>query len=41
LLQAVTSLVTRYHDETAPGGRSHRLVIMAHPLPHKRQKETS
>jgi hypothetical protein len=26
-------LVARYHDESAPGGRSHRLVIVAHPLP--------
>jgi hypothetical protein len=21
------------HDETAPGGRAHRLVVVAHPLP--------
>lgn len=35
LADAVTSLVSRYHDETAPGGRPHRLVIVAHPLPHK------
>lgn len=41
LLQAVTSLVARYHDETTPGGRSHRLVIVAHPLPHAREKEPS
>lgn len=31
LTHAVTSLVARYHDESAPGGRSHRLVIAAHP----------
>jgi hypothetical protein len=25
--------VARYHDESAPGGRAHRLVVMAHPVP--------
>ncbi len=35
LAKAVTGLAARYHDESAPGGRSHRLVIMAHPLPQK------
>ena len=35
LAKAVTSLAARYHDESAPGGRAHRLVIVAHPLPHK------
>src|SRR5947208_9612954 len=35
LAAAVTNLVSRYHDESAPGGRAHRLVIVAHPLPHK------
>jgi DNA-binding transcriptional ArsR family regulator len=34
LAAAVTSLVSRYHDASAPGGRSHRLVVAAHPLPH-------
>jgi DNA-binding transcriptional ArsR family regulator len=33
LTDAVTSLVARYHDEAAPGGRPHRLVVAAHPLP--------
>ena len=33
LTTAVTSLVSRYHDETAAGGRRHRLVVAAHPLP--------
>lgn len=33
LTDAVTSLVARYHDEAAPGGRAHRLVVAAHPLP--------
>ncbi len=33
LAAAVTSLVSRYHDESAPDGRPHRLVVAAHPLP--------
>lgn len=33
LTRAVTDLASRYHDETAPGGRRHRLVVAAHPLP--------
>jgi DNA-binding transcriptional ArsR family regulator len=33
LTEAITNLVSKYHDESAPGGRAHRLVIMAHPLP--------
>jgi predicted ArsR family transcriptional regulator len=32
LTQAVTGLVARYHDAEAPSGRSHRLVVVAHPL---------
>jgi DNA-binding transcriptional ArsR family regulator len=34
LAAAVSGLVSRYHDESAPGGRRHRLVVAAHPLPH-------
>ena len=37
LTAAVTSLVARYHDETTPGGRPHRLVIVSHPLPFEPQ----
>ena len=33
LAATVTHLVARYHDETAPGGRRHRLVIVAHANP--------
>jgi DNA-binding transcriptional ArsR family regulator len=33
LTDAVTELASRYHDESAHGGRAHRLVIVAHPLP--------
>jgi DNA-binding transcriptional ArsR family regulator len=32
LTSAVTALVSRYHDDTASGGRRHRLVVAAHPL---------
>ena len=32
LTGAINQLVARYHDETAPGGRPHRLILMAHPL---------
>lgn len=39
LTDAVTRLVARYHDGEAPGGRCHRLVVMAHPLPHDKQVE--
>jgi DNA-binding transcriptional ArsR family regulator len=35
LVQALTSIVSRYHDESAPGGRSHRLVLVSHPLPQE------
>lgn len=35
LTHAITALVARYHDESAPGGRRHRLVILAHPQPHE------
>jgi DNA-binding transcriptional ArsR family regulator len=34
LTEAIANLVSTYHDEAAPGGRAHRLVVMAHPLPH-------
>src|SRR3982750_2029382 len=35
LTEAIAKLVSKYHDESAPGGRAHRLVIVAHPLPQK------
>jgi DNA-binding transcriptional ArsR family regulator len=31
LTTAVADLVATYHDETTPGGRRHRLVVLAHP----------
>ena len=42
LAEAITKLVSKYHDESAPGGRAHRLVVVAHPLPQMSQpKEQS
>ena len=38
LQDAVTRLVARYHDEHAPGGRSHRLVVVSHPLPQQKEE---
>jgi len=35
LTEAINKLVAKYHDESAPGGRAHRLVVMAHPSPLK------
>lgn len=34
LSAAINGLVAKYHDESAPGGRAHRVVLVAHPLPH-------
>jgi DNA-binding transcriptional ArsR family regulator len=31
LTAALTSLVSKYHDETAAGGRTHRVVVAVHP----------
>ncbi len=31
LASAVAGLVARYHDESAPAGRAHRLIIAMHP----------
>ena len=33
LTVAITALVARYHDASAPQGRLHRLVVGAHPIP--------
>ncbi len=35
LTEAVAGLVARYHDAAAPGGRLHRLIVVAHPSPRK------
>lgn len=39
LVNSINSLVSRYHDESAPGGRSHRLIVAAHPTPLPTSKE--
>jgi DNA-binding transcriptional ArsR family regulator len=39
LAQAVATLAARYHDEQAPGGRPHRLVALAHPIPIQPQPQ--
>src|SRR5262249_19894844 len=41
LTEAITKLVAKYHDESAPGGRAHRLVVVAHPLPQKSEPKES
>jgi hypothetical protein len=33
LTEAIATLGSKYHDASAPGGRPHRLVVVAHPLP--------
>lgn len=33
LTDAVMRLASQYHDPEAAGGRAHRLVVVAHPLP--------
>lgn len=37
LTHAVQLLAARYHDVSAPGGRAHRLVVVAHPLPNDKE----
>ena len=34
LTAAITTLVAKYHDGSTPGGRAHRLVVVAHPSPN-------
>lgn len=42
LTEAIATLVSKYHDASAPGGRVHRLVVVAHPLPQQSEaKEPS
>jgi predicted ArsR family transcriptional regulator len=37
----INKLVSKYHDESAPGGRAHRVVLGAHPLPKQPTKKES
>ena len=39
LTEAITKLVSKYHDESAPGGRAHRLVVVAYPLSQKSDRK--
>ena len=39
LTRAITQLVAQYHDAAAPGGRRHRLVVVAHPMPLESNSE--
>jgi DNA-binding transcriptional ArsR family regulator len=41
LAGTIAKLVSKYHDESAPGGRTHRLVVVAHPLSKSDRKEPS
>lgn len=41
LTEAIASLVSKYHDASAPGGRAHRLVVVAHPLPQESKSKES
>ncbi|MTE16335.1 ArsR/SmtB family transcription factor [Nocardia aurantiaca] len=35
LAQAVATLVGHYHDESAPGGRNHRVIVGVHQIPDR------
>jgi len=40
LAGAVTALIGKYHDETAEGGREHRVIVAVHPSVRTPTKET-
>jgi DNA-binding transcriptional ArsR family regulator len=37
LSESVTALVARYHDDAAPGGRAHRVLVAAYPAPRNQE----
>lgn len=39
LAAAVAELAARYHDDRAPGGRTHRLIIAAYPSPDEKKPD--
>jgi DNA-binding transcriptional ArsR family regulator len=39
LAKTINQLASKYHDPSAPGGRAHRLVVVAHPLPMQSQSK--
>ncbi|MFB6892460.1 ArsR/SmtB family transcription factor [Kitasatospora sp. NPDC056327] len=41
LAGAVATLVSRYHDESAPGGRAHRVVVGLHQIPDAARATTT
>lgn len=41
ILSAIATLAAKYHDESAPDGRPHRLLVLAHPLPKESAKEAN
>ncbi|WP_067679861.1 winged helix-turn-helix domain-containing protein [Nocardia miyunensis] len=41
LAQAVTAIVGRYHDESAPGGRPYRVVVGLHQIPGSGRSEAA
>ena len=41
LTQAIAGLAAKYHDAMAPGGRPHRVLVLAHPMPQEPQAEES
>lgn len=41
LTDDIHRLVARYHDASAPDGRPHRLLVMAHPAPANDEKRES
>ena len=40
LTESIAQLGARYHDESAPGGRPHRLLVLAHPAPPEKNPAT-
>jgi len=39
LANAVAALAIRYHDDTTPGGRPHRLLVAAYPAPPETERK--
>lgn len=37
LMDAVATLAARYHDDSTPGGRPHRLLVAAYPAPPEQE----
>ena len=37
LTRTINALAAHYHDPSAEGGRAHRLVVVAHPLPNDKE----